>query len=202
MLNIAVNNLDRVVRLTSNILDLEGLSSGAIVIQKQPCDLHSLLNTAIEQSLPAAQQHSVHLLISPHCRLSMPILLDSQRIAQVLNHLILNAVQSSQAGSSVWLEAEIQTTQTSRQDLSSDHLLISVKDQGQGIPADKLETIFGPFQQVDTSDTRRQGGAGLGLALCRSIVQQHQGRLWVESSLGQGSTFYLALPIQRVAVQA
>jgi CheY-like chemotaxis protein len=74
-------------------------------------------------------------------------------------------------------------------------LLITVRDQGRGIPPDKLESIFERFQQVDASDSRQKGGTGLGLAICRKILQQHQGIVWAESTLGEGSTFYIALPI-------
>lgn len=73
-------------------------------------------------------------------------------------------------------------------------VLFKVQDQGRGIPADKLETIFERFHQVDASDSRNKGGTGLGLAICRSIVQQHGGRIWVESTLGEGSIFYFTLP--------
>ncbi|WP_225913781.1 sensor histidine kinase [Leptolyngbya ohadii] len=75
------------------------------------------------------------------------------------------------------------------------HLLFSVTDEGRGIPSEKLESIFGRFQQVDSSDSRQKGGTGLGLAICRSIVQQHGGDIWAESEIGQGSTFYFTLPI-------
>ncbi len=74
-------------------------------------------------------------------------------------------------------------------------LLFQVKDEGRGIPVDKLETIFGRFQQVDASDSRRKGGTGLGLAICRSIIQHHGGRIWAESTLGEGSTFCFTLPV-------
>ena len=77
----------------------------------------------------------------------------------------------------------------------SSTLLLTVKDQGRGIPADKIESIFERFHQVDASDSRKKGGTGLGLAICRSIVQQHGGRIWVESTLGQGSSFYFTLPV-------
>ncbi|MBD2327860.1 ATP-binding protein [Alkalinema sp. FACHB-956] len=77
--------------------------------------------------------------------------------------------------------------------LKPPYVLFQVKDQGRGIPADKLESIFGQFQQVDASDSRKKGGTGLGLAICRSIIQQHGGRIWADSVLGKGSTFYFTL---------
>ncbi|OUC15347.1 MAG: hypothetical protein B0A82_07445 [Alkalinema sp. CACIAM 70d] len=77
--------------------------------------------------------------------------------------------------------------------LKPPYVLFQVKDQGRGIPADKLESIFGQFQQVDASDSRKKGGTGLGLAICRSIIQQHGGRIWADSVLGEGSTFYFTL---------
>ncbi|XHX77373.1 MAG: PAS domain S-box protein [Stenomitos frigidus ULC029] len=84
--------------------------------------------------------------------------------------------------------------------LAPDTLLLTVKDQGRGIPADKLEIIFGRFQQVDASDARQSGGTGLGLAICQNIVKQHGGQIWAESVLGEGSTFHVTLPIQTSAV--
>jgi signal transduction histidine kinase len=74
-----------------------------------------------------------------------------------------------------------------------------VKDTGRGIPADKLESIFERFQQVDSSDSRNYDGTGLGLAICKSIVQQHGGCIWAESVLGEGSNFYLILPVIQVS---
>lgn len=79
--------------------------------------------------------------------------------------------------------------------ISNPTVLFTVKDQGRGIPIDKIESIFERFHQVDASDSRKKGGTGLGLAICRSIVQQHGGRIWVESTLGEGSTFYFTLPV-------
>jgi signal transduction histidine kinase len=75
-----------------------------------------------------------------------------------------------------------------------ERMRFSVADTGRGIPAEKLETIFDRFQQVDTSDSRDKGGTGLGLAICRSIVDGHGGRIWAASAPGQGSTFYVELP--------
>ncbi|MDZ8087312.1 MAG: response regulator [Nostoc sp. DedQUE12b] len=76
-------------------------------------------------------------------------------------------------------------------------VLLTVKDTGRGIPTDKLESVFERFQQVDSSDSRNHDGTGLGLAICKSIMQQHGGRIWAESALGEGSTFYVTLPLFR-----
>jgi two-component system, OmpR family, sensor histidine kinase VicK len=198
MLNIAANNIDRLVQLTSNILDFESLSSGKIAILKHPCDISELVNQTVAAVQAMAGQQGIELLVLPK---SVQVCLDAKRIGQVLHHLLANAIRFSNSGGRVWLEVELR--EDGKVDsIKKPYVLVKVRDEGPGIPPDKLEAIFGQFQQADASDTRRQGGAGLGLAICRSIVQQHQGRLWVESTIGQGSIFYLALPVQRVAVQA
>jgi signal transduction histidine kinase len=79
--------------------------------------------------------------------------------------------------------------------LASPHLLLSITDQGRGIPADKLESIFNRFQQVESVDSRQKGGTGLGLAICKTIVEKHGGQIWAESVVGEGSTFYVTLPL-------
>ncbi len=91
----------------------------------------------------------------------------------------------------MWLHAECLPATRDR----PQSVQISIRDQGRGIPPDKLDLIFERFQQVDTSDARQKGGTGLGLAICRSIVEQHHGKLWVDSTLGQGSTFHFTIPL-------
>lgn len=73
-------------------------------------------------------------------------------------------------------------------------VLVSVTDQGRGIPEDKLALIFEPFEQVDSSDSREKGGTGIGLAICRGIVERHGGRIWADSVVGEGTTFHFTLP--------
>ncbi len=79
---------------------------------------------------------------------------------------------------------------------TSQHILFQVKDQGGGIPTDKLESIFDRFQQVDASDSRSKGGTGLGLTICRNIIRRHGGAIWAESQLGAGSSFFFSLPME------
>ncbi len=128
-----------------------------------------------------ADEHQIILETnSPSIKLNA----DRERIVQTLTNLISNAIKFSAAGSKVWLTSTLQETE----------VLFSVKDRGRGIPEDKLETIFERFQQVDASDSRKKGGTGLGLAICRHIVEQHKGKIWVESVYGEGSTFYFSIP--------
>lgn len=196
MLEIAANNIERLTQLTDSLLTLEQFDSGKAVLLKQPCNTGDLVKQAIENVQTIAAKRGVRLLATPD---PIPVWLDIDRMGQVLHQLLMNAIRFSEPGGRIWLEVELK--ESGFHGMQPPFVLVSVKDEGQGIPADKLEVIFDRFQQVDASDTRRQSGAGLGLALCRRIVEQHQGNLWVESTIGQGSTFYLALPMQRVAVQ-
>ncbi|GAB4368859.1 MAG: hypothetical protein Kow00121_08280 [Elainellaceae cyanobacterium] len=205
MLNIAANNTDRLVRLINDILDIERIESGKIVMTKQACDIGRLMNEAIESVQELADKAGITLSIAS---LSAALWADPDRIIQVLTNLLSNAIKFSPSGSTVFLSAELVKEQppqdTCRQadanlpnasHLTTYTLLIQVKDQGRGIPSDKLDSIFGRFQQVDASDSRQKGGTGLGLAICRSIVQQHGGKIWAESKLEEGSTFCVTLPV-------
>jgi signal transduction histidine kinase len=109
---------------------------------------------------------------------------DPGRIVQTLSHLIHNAIKHSEDGSLIFIDCE----------LREGEVLFRVRDEGRGIPQEKLEIVFDRFLQVDGSDSRRTGGAGLGLSICRSIITQHKGRIWAESS-GNGSTFSFTLPV-------
>jgi len=131
--------------------------------------------------------------------LSAQVWADPDRILQTLTNLLSNAIKFSPAGATIWLSAQIKPASESLPAADSDVLMFMVKDSGRGIPANKLKTIFERFQQVDASDSRNHDGTGLGLAICQSIVEQHGRQIWVESTLGQGSTFYLTLPFKEDA---
>jgi PAS domain S-box-containing protein len=198
-ISIAAAETDRLTRLVNDILDLERLGSGKIRLEYQSWDLAELMRRAVDFMQLAANQAAIALSVEP-----LPIVLqvDGDRILQVLTNLLSNAVKFSPAHSTIWLTAEIcrevQTNQPAAQPTaqhSTPYILITVRDQGRGIPANKLESIFERFQQVDASDSRKKGGTGLGLAICRSIVEQHGGEIWAASSLDQGSRFYFTLPL-------
>lgn len=181
LLRIAVTNSDRLVRLINDILDLERIQSGREPITFRPVQLSEVIRQAIDGMQPVAEAAGVQLL---HDTSQVEIHGDPDRLLQVLTNLLSNAVKFSPADSSVSI-----ITRPGQQGVT-----LSVIDQGRGIPADKLEAIFGRFQQVDASDSRQKGGSGLGLAICRTIVAQHSGRIWAERNPASGSTFRVYLP--------
>ncbi|MEG4202435.1 PAS domain S-box protein [Microcoleus sp. Pol7_A1] len=183
MLEIASSDTERLVRLVNDILDLERLDASQVILVKQWCDAAVLMRKSAEAVLSVAAENNINLSILPE---TAKIWADPDRIVQLLVNLLSNAIKFSAPESTVTVRVE---------DLG-DRVLFEVKDRGRGIPADKLETIFGRFQQVDASDSRQKGGTGLGLAICRSIVQQHGGRIWAESVLSEGSSFYFTVPAQ------
>ncbi|MCC3412398.1 ATP-binding protein, partial [Microcoleus sp. PH2017_02_FOX_O_A] len=214
MLEIAIANTDRLVRLINDILDLERMDSNYSTTIKQTCNVADLMLQAAEEMQGMAQQAGVNLSVSP---VGVQLLAVPDRLIQTLTNLLSNAIKFSPPGATIWLSGELTRDRDaaekaglnsvssqsllSRGAVANPHLpvsseiVIAVKDQGRGIPPDKLEMVFERFQQVDISDCRLKGGTGLGLAICRSIVQQHGGRIWVESVLGEGSTFFLSLPV-------
>ncbi len=188
LLDIAVDSTERLIRLINDVLDVERIESGKVTMDKRLCNVADLMTNAADVMQAMAEKFGVTLSLSP---LSTMVWADRDRIIQTLTNLLSNAIKFSPPGATVWLTAEFSSPPH-----STPSILFSIKDQGRGIPADKLETIFERFQQVDASDSRNQDGTGLGLAICRNIVQQHGGRIWVESVLGKGSTFYFTLPIE------
>lgn len=183
ILEVAIRNTERLIRLVNDILDLERIKSGKIAIEPVKCDLQSLLLQASQTMQPMAEKARVQLKLQS---VAVKIYLDPDRILQTLTNLLSNAIKFSEPGGTVWLKAIVK----------GDRCLIAVMDTGRGIPSDKLHSIFERFQQVDASDSRGKGGTGLGLAICRHIVERHNGKIWVESILGKGSTFYVSLPLK------
>jgi PAS domain S-box-containing protein len=181
MLDIALIDTNRLANLVNDILDLERLESGRTVLEKTRCQAADLMQQAVDAVQTLATPQQISFTLHPT---DAQVWAAANAIVQALTNLLSNAVKFSPVNFTITLGAERQT----------DCVLFWVRDRGRGIPADKLETIFGRFQQVDASDSRDKGGTGLGLAICHSIIEQHGGKIWVESTLGEGSTFFFTLP--------
>ncbi len=183
MLSIAVDNTDRLLRLVNDMLDLERMRLGRVQIQRTELDLAAVMHEAVEVMHAMADAAGVRLQVQP---LSARVCADRDRLVQVLTNLLSNALKFSHSGGDVCLRGHA---------LEDAMVRIEVQDHGRGIPTDKLERVFDRFQQVETGDARRHSGTGLGLAICREIIQQHGGRIWAESVLGEGTTIIAEMPI-------
>ena len=186
LLRIALSNSDRLVRLINDILDLERAQSGREPLVFRPVQMGDLVRQSMDGMQLMAETAGVLLI---HDKTQVEITADADRLVQVLTNLLSNAIKFSTPNSAVSIMLRP----------GSSGVTLSVIDQGRGIPADKLEAIFGRFQQVDASDSRQKGGSGLGLAICRAIVSQHNGRIWAERNPVRGSTFRVFLPYHPAA---
>jgi PAS domain S-box-containing protein len=182
MLEIAVTNTDRLVRLINDILDSERLASAKTPMEKKLCGAVQLVTQAADVMKPMAEKAGVSLSAESQ---DAELWADPDRIVQALTNLISNAIKFSQKGGKIRVTAEHKENQ----------MLFRVQDEGRGIPPDKLGLLFERFQQLDSSDARERGGSGLGLSISRSIIEQHNGKIWVESTVGKGSTFFFTVPL-------
>jgi PAS domain S-box-containing protein len=189
LLRIASTNSDRLVRLINDILDLERIQSGREPLAFRPVKLAEIVHQAIDGMAPVAEAAGVQLI---HDTTKVEIAADPDRLLQVLTNLLSNAIKFSPPSSTISVMLRP----------GANGVTLSVIDQGRGIPEDKLEAVFGRFQQVDASDSRQKGGSGLGLAICRTIVAQHSGRIWAERNPVRGTTFRVFLPYKPAPVAA
>ncbi len=186
MIDIASSGSIRLGRLVNDILDIERLDSGMLPLTIAAHDAAPMCREAIAATSGMAHAAGITLVCGPA---SGRVLADRDRLVQVLINLLGNAVRFSDPGDRVVVD--VRTT--------GDAVQFAVTDTGCGIPADKLDAVFGRFSQVDASGSREKTGTGLGLAICQGLVERMGGRIWVESTLGQGSTFRFELPAEAAA---
>ena len=189
-----VQSAEHLLQLINDILDLSKIESGKMALELEDFSLAEVLEQSLVVVRSAAEAHDLGLSVelSPEIQALSPISGDVRKVKQVMYNLLSNAVKFTPDGGSVRISAAC--------DAASDGLnqaIIRVSDTGIGIAPDHQKRIFSAFEQVDSSYTRQQQGTGLGLALTRSIVELHGGKLWLESEEGRGSTFSFSLPLQR-----
>ncbi|MCC9074962.1 response regulator [Litorilinea aerophila] len=176
------------LEMIDDVLDLSRFELAGFVLDKEVTDLGGLVRETVEMAQDLFRGRPVRLetLVPPNLP---PLLLDRIRIRQTLLNLLNNAARFTEQGS---VRVEVRRVRGEVQ--------IRVQDTGPGIPPEELPHLFDEFYQVDRSLHRTHGGTGLGLAICKHFVEAHDGRIWVESELGKGSTFTFTLPIPEEAV--
>ena len=180
LFNTVYEEMQRLVTLINDLLNFSRYQSGQQKLERAPCDATELLEEARLRFQTAAAQNDITIKIELQSPLPS-LLLDRQQMERVLDNLLSNALRHTPDGGEIRLLARHH----------GERVILSVEDNGEGIPYSQQARIFEPFVQIG----RRRGGAGLGLALCKEIAQLHGGRIGVHSRVGHGTIFYIALPI-------
>jgi len=177
----AESNLTRLIKLINELLDVETLESGNISLQIESTELETIVERATESVRGAAQVRRIKLETSSE---AIDFNADEDRLIQVTINFLSNAIKFSPEGGTVTVSA-----------LQKDNrIVLKVIDAGRGIPPSEQSVIFDKFRQVEQADRKEKGGIGLGLAICKTIIEKHHGQIGVESTVGEGSTFWFSIP--------
>jgi len=177
-------NGEFMLKLIDDLLDVAKIEAGRLDLELAVGDLSALVEENLRMNRMLAEKKRIHLDFVPDRDLP-PLRFDGGRVEQVLNNLISNALKFSGPD----------TTVTVRATRGNGTVVVSVRDQGQGIPAEELDRLFQPFGRTSVQSTAGEKNTGLGLAICRKIVEGHGGRIWAESAFGEGSVFSFSLPV-------
>lgn len=179
-------NVEVLDKLLADILDISRIQTGKMRFELKKVQLADCITSSIENIKTSADKKNI--FIAAKIKKLPELALDRERIIQVLTNLINNAVKFTPSKGKITVEAEKQ----------KNNVLVKVKDTGIGIAGKDMKKLFEPFFQVESSDRRKYGGTGLGLTICKNIIEQHGGKIWVKSRLGKGSTFYFTVPLKPV----
>ncbi len=182
-LQIIKEESEKLQELVENLLDTSRIQAGSFSVQKRPTDIAELAQKVIEKMRLITEGHSLILHFVP---LLPSVPGDSRRLEQVLHNLVDNAVKYSPQGSQITISGE----------MKNDYIQVSVADGGPGIPKAELSKIFNAFYRIPSPNAQKMRGIGLGLTICRAVVEAHGGSIWAESIPGRGSVFYFTLPLQ------
>jgi signal transduction histidine kinase/ActR/RegA family two-component response regulator len=188
VMGVMERQIDHLVRLVDDLLEVSRITRGLVEIHREPADLAAVVRSAIETSRPLVEAAGHDLIVNVPSE-PLTVVGDGLRLTQVFANLMTNAAKYTNAGGKIWVTVS----------RDGDRARVSVRDNGIGIPATHLGSVFDMFMQVDRSSRRAQGGLGIGLTLVRSLISMHGGRVEARSAgIGTGSEFVVELPIRSV----
>jgi signal transduction histidine kinase len=182
---------EHLLSLINDILDLSKIEAGKMKLELDKFNLKELIEGCIALFKEKSIRHNI--IVDYVLEISGDIVADEQKIRQVLLNLLSNAFKFTPDRGSVYVYAR-----KAQDEGAGSFIEISVVDSGIGISEEDKEKLFKPFQQLDSSVSKKHQGTGLGLSLCKKIIELHGGRIWVESGEGKGSRFIFAIPLQKI----
>lgn len=181
ILEVVLRNTEKLISRIKDLIDVAALEKGEIHFNNYSVSINEIINESIQDMKPQLQIKEIEVINDT--AMSSSIIGDKEKLTQVITNILSNAIKFTPDKGKI--------TITDGED--EDEIKISINDTGIGIPEDKLERIFDRFYQVDGSSSRKYGGSGLGLSICKTIIEKHNGLIWAEST-GNGSTFNIVLP--------
>ena len=186
-LQVTLEETDRMIRMINDLLNLSKMDSGNAQMQMELVNFNNLVNFVLDRfDMMVTSQDKDYQIKREFTKRDLWLEIDTDRLIQVIDNIMNNAIKYSPDGGTI----------TVRLIETHNHIILSITDEGMGIPRKDLNKIFDRFYRVDKARARQQGGTGLGLAISREVLKAHGGSIWVESRENQGSTFYVSLPYE------
>lgn len=186
-LKVTLDETDRMIRMINDLLNLSRMDSGNAQLQKEFVNFNEFVNFVLNRfDMMVTTQEKHYMIRREFTRRDLWVEIDMDRMTQVIDNIMNNAIKYSPDGGVI----TVSLSET------HNHVLLSIRDQGMGIPKMDLAKIFTRFYRVDKARARQQGGTGLGLAISRDVIKAHGGTIWAESRENYGSTFYISLPYE------
>ncbi|MBM7710693.1 cell wall metabolism sensor histidine kinase WalK [Enterococcus xiangfangensis] len=186
-IHVTLGETDRMIRMINDLLNLSRMDSGAQRLDLELVNFNELVDYALDRfDMMVTSQEKNYRIVREFTERDLWVEIDTDKIMQVIDNIMNNAIKYSPDGGKI----EVHLMET------HNNVVLSISDEGLGIPKKDLEKVFERFYRVDKARARQQGGTGLGLAISKEVMKAHQGQIWVESVEGKGSTFYISLPYE------
>ncbi len=184
-MDVIERNCDRMKKMIDDLLDLSAIESGEIKIEKKETDLKQLIQDYYKNNMHKSREKSISLTLDIEKKIP-PVYIDSERILQVLENYVSNAIKYSHPDTEVIISGK----------KTAEKIVVAVQDQGQGISKENQKNLFKKFGKAGVKPTGKEKSTGLGLYICKKIIEKHQGQVGVKSKVGKGSTFWFTLPLK------
>lgn len=186
-IHVTLGETDRMIRMINDLLNLSRMDSGAQQMDLELVNFNELVDYILDRfDMMVNNQEKNYRIVREFTERDLWVEIDTDKIMQVIDNIMNNAIKYSPDGGKI----EVHLMET------HNNVVLSISDEGLGIPKKDLEKVFERFYRVDKARVRQQGGTGLGLAISKEVMKAHQGQIWVESVEGKGSTFYISLPYE------